>query len=564
MNRLLALLLSAFISTALLMDSSQAQSTPAPGSAPVSQQNSDLVAGRAAFAAGKYDDAAARFRAVLAKEPGSVAAQVALVRTLLSQEKLQEAVDLAGKYLAATPNAAPLHTSMAEVHFRRAEMSAAESDFRSAIRLDPTDTQAYLGLAKLVGALGYHGKAYQLLVTARDLAPDDPDVQRQWIRFLPRSSRIPAMEKLLAENKDGQSDLTGLREYLAFLKGATADRKTHPCSLAKPVERTQTDLTPLLLDAQRLRGWGLNVKLNDHVSKFLLDTGASGIYMGRKQAEKAGVARIYDEHASGIGDQGQVTGYYGYVDRLQVGELEFHDCIVEVSDKKSIVEEEGLIGADVFSNYIVNLDFRERRMRLEPLPKRPGDAEVAKSLNSEGDDAAISDASAAAENKSEDAPAIINIRTYIPRHPPQDRYRAPEMKEWSAVYRFGHELLLPTRINDLNNKLFLIDTGAFNTTFSTTLAVELGKMHRDYDTEVRGISGKVAKIYSTKDADMVFGHLKQRVEDPVTFDLSSISRDAGTEVSGIIGFRVLNLMDVQIDYRDNLVNFEYDPMKLGP
>jgi hypothetical protein len=43
---------------------------------------------------------------------------------------------------------------------------------------------------------------------------------------------------------------------------------------------------------------------------------------------------------------------------------------------------------------------------------------------------------------------------------PQDRYIAPEMQSYTRIYRFGHDLLIPTSIGKVPNKLFLMDTGA--------------------------------------------------------------------------------------------------------
>jgi hypothetical protein len=44
-----------------------------------------------------------------------------------------------------------------------------------------------------------------------------------------------------------------------------------------------------------------------------------------------------------------------------------------------------------------------------------------------------------------------------------------------------------------------------------------------------------------------------------TIVLSSLSQNAGTEVSGILGFITLNQLDVKIDYRDGLVDFVFKP-----
>jgi hypothetical protein len=48
----------------------------------------------------------------------------------------------------------------------------------------------------------------------------------------------------------------------------------------------------------------------------------------------------------------------------------------------------------------------------------------------------------------------------------------------------------------------------------------------------------------------------------VTFDMSSISKSTGTEVSGILGFAMLRILQIKIDYRDGLVDFIYNPNHL--
>ena len=121
-----------------------------------------------------------------------------------------------------------------------------------------------------------------------------------------------------------------------------------------------------------MRGIGLPTKLNDRNVRLLLDTGAGGIMVGRKVAEKAGLTRISAAHYGGIGDKGLQHGYTAVADHIRIGELEFQDCVVAVSDKASITEEDGLIGADVFGSYIVDIDLPGMRLKLSPLPKRPG------------------------------------------------------------------------------------------------------------------------------------------------------------------------------------------------
>ena len=56
-----------------------------------------------------------------------------------------------------------------------------------------------------------------------------------------------------------------------------------------------------------------------------------------------------------------------------------------------------------------------------------------------------------------------------------------------------------------------------------------------------------------------FSHFLHERQQLVSFDTSRMSNDTGTEIAGILGFAMLRLMDVKIDYRDGLVDFQFDP-----
>jgi len=90
-------------------------------------------------------------------------------------------------------------------------------------------------------------------------------------------------------------------------------------------------------------------------------------------------------------------------------------------------------------------------------------------------------------------------------------------------------------------------------------AREVTKVHGDPNMRVKGVSGSVKNVYSADKAVLVFGHLKQENQDIISFDMTSISESAGTEISGTLGFTTLNMLDIKIDYRDGLVNLSYNP-----
>jgi predicted aspartyl protease len=121
-----------------------------------------------------------------------------------------------------------------------------------------------------------------------------------------------------------------------------------------------------------MRGIGLAVRLNDRNAHLLLDTGAGGIMVSRKVAEKAGLAVISAVHFGGIGDKGLQSGYTAVADHIRIGELEFQDCVVAVSDKGSVADEDGLIGADVLGVISSTLICREcgsNFLRCQSAPK---------------------------------------------------------------------------------------------------------------------------------------------------------------------------------------------------
>ena len=41
------------------------------------------------------------------------------------------------------------------------------------------------------------------------------------------------------------------------------------------------------------------------------------------------------------------------------------------------------------------------------------------------------------------------------------------------------------------------------------------------------------------------------------------SRHTGTEVSGLLGYGMLSILEVKLDYRDGLVEFVYDPKRVN-
>lgn len=513
-----------------------------------------LVAAGQLFRSGKFAEAEAGYKALVKADPRLVLAQVGLVRSMLREQKVDESLDAVNQALTSDPGSAALLAARGDVEFRLGDMAAAEIAYLRAQTIDPKEVYARLGLARLYAAYSLYRKAYDELEVAHSLAPDDIEVQRAWLPMLSRKERLAALQAYLAgPHPDDQEQTRWLTEYLAFLN-ATLNQPVHACRLVSELEQTQTKLQAMYVDPRHIRGVGLGVKLNNRGVHLLLDTGAGGILVNRKVAEKAGLTRISAIHFGGIGDKGRQSGYMAVADHIQIGQLQFQDCVVEVSDRRSVADEDGLIGSNVFASYLVDIDIPDMRLKLSPLPKRPDDAVAPTSLNSEGEE------QTAAER-------LANRASSLPSKPvkqlPRDRYIAPEMAGWTKVFRFGHTVLIPTSVNASKAMLFAVDTGAFNNILSVRAGRQVTKVSSDETMRVRGLNGDVKKVYSADQAELRFAHFQQRNLDIITLDLSSLSRDIGTEVSGFLGLPLLRMFEIKLDYRDGLVDFGYDPKRVS-
>lgn len=536
-----------------------------------------------ALLAADYVKATDLYRAGLANHPGDAELTIGLVHALLRQQKVQEAADAVKASLAVAPNSAALITLRGEVELRQgmpwlAGQTALESD-----KLDLCNPRNHLLLADLERLSSEYATSRKQLGFAHILDPEDPEIRGEWIHTLSLKQRITEAEAYLsAPRGDDEEDLRHWRMYLESLKKMEAEPHK-ACHLVSPTATSEIPFDVLMRDATHIRAFRLDVKLNGRTSRLEIDTGAGGLLVSRSIAEHAGLKAFSKTEMVGVGDKGYTPGYTAYADSIRIGNLEFQDCSVEVLDSRDAVGDvDGLIGMDVFSRFLVTLDYPMRKLLLSPLPPRPGEAAVEspslKTSNTDQDESGASEGPAkdAAQDKavaqgtdsglkatvagtSTSDPAQNATVQKTPSHGPYDRYIAPEMKDYTLVYRVGHNLILPAALNGKEIKLFILDTGSFATTISPEAAREVTKVYSDDQHHVKGISGNVEKVYSADEVTFNFAHLSQKVHGVVAFDTSKISKHVGMEISGFLGANTLNLLTIHIDYRDGLVKFDYDP-----
>lgn len=493
---------------------------------------------------GKFAEADQRYRSALKLSPNLESAQAGLVLALLGEDKPFDAFTVIKPAYAAHPKSASILVALGNASFRVGQMQQAEKAYRAALSFDPNNAKAYMGLFELYDSYSAFAHAREALKHAHALDPNDPDVQLAWISTLPRRQRVAALKQYLAASHNNtEQDQERLEEYLRYLE-KTADQPVHPCTLAPGSQESESKLKQIRDSDMQAEGLGLDVQINNYSHVLLLDTGASGITINSKAAAKAGLQRAADVRLYGIGGQGPSSGYVAYTDRIVISGLEFHDCVVTVSDKKALPGIDGLIGADVFASYLVDLDLQRKVLKLSALPQRPGETGTTAALNSEGENESVLPTVAASSGASDG-----DITS------PKDRYVDPTMSSWIPFFRFGHLILIPAHVNDSEQGLFVVDTGAQGNLISTRVAERVTQMDKDKWAKVTGINGKVKSVYAPSYVDLGFGRFHQPDADVIALDLSTMSRDTGTEISGFLGFSLLSHLDIRIDYRDGLIDF---------
>jgi tetratricopeptide (TPR) repeat protein/predicted aspartyl protease len=524
MNRylLLAFAISLPVAAQNVADNSK-PATPAPAATTASTAADPLLSAHALMKDGKFKDAAAAFKVIVQKDPSSAEAQAGLVRSLLRAHQIDDAQEAGRQALAAVPSSALVHAAVGDVAFRAGRFADTEAEYRAALKLDPNSARGQFGMARMFRMVSMNKRAKETFAKAHQLDPEDKQITEEWLETLPYAEQLEAVKKAAGDHPKEEE-----ANRIAYLS-AVAQKK--PWILASERKPTEIKIQPYgkeitgVYDINRSgpatisKGYGLQVKFNDRASAvLLLDTGAGGITIGRKLAEKAGAVKIADTRIGGIGDKGSVLSYVAWIDKITIGSVEFRNCVVVVSSRNDVADEAGLIGPDVFDKFLITLDFREQKMLLAPLPKNP---------NAASEDDLF-----------------------------QDRYIAPEMQSFTKFYAFGHDIVVPVVVNDKSVGNFIIDTGADINSMSPKLAALVTKASADGDYTIKGVSGKVENVLTGKKAILQFAKMRIESHDLPVFAFDKVSASEGTEIAGFIGIRTLVQMKMTIDYRDGLLNLE--------
>ena len=412
-----------------------------------------------------------------------------------------------------SPSTGTLNTdetvSEAKLAFERAQPSQARLLLNRYLIERPEDPQALLEAGEIDLACFRDELAQERLAHALRIAPLEPRV----LRACSRVAKSPVEEvKLL-----GRYVMAGMRssaEKRSDLEDAVAHLKLHqsigdsePWRVASPGERYQIKMATLLAATGMRIGYGLPVSINGaKPMQLLLDSGADNILISEKHAKSLHLKYFAEGRIVSVSGRETAASRLGVAETVTIGDLVFHDAVVQVMPHEATVDQDGLIGLAVFSKFLVGLDLRQGKhvLKLEPLPE----ARV------EGDQSSVN------------------------------------------VVRMKHLLLVRTRFAPRMEGFFVLDTGCAYSAVDSRSAERIPAAHMwNRPLEMKTATGFLAANRWTlgPGALEVDGHPLQS-SDVISLDLERFSRNHGFQVTGLIGLSSLAGALVSVNYRDGAVN----------
>jgi len=489
-----------------------------------------------ALLAADYAKAATLYQAALAKSPEGADSTIGLVHALLRQNKVMAAADALQAYPKSAQESPALMTLRGEVELRQGEPWKAVKTALASYTSDGCNPRTMLLLFRLEVLNSQYATARKMLMKAHQIDSEDAEIRAEWIKTLPVEQRIPEMEAYLASPRGESADQRrDLQTDLGHLKAWAAEPRK-PCTMVSTATTAEIPFVPILNNHdQTVDAFGLSVKVNNHAARLLIDTsynpslaieGFSGMLISRSAAQHSGVKPIFQNDVLGSGPQGTRAGFVGIADSIAIGDVEFHNCAVQVMDVNFANGADGIVGLEILSNYLITLDYPAKKLKLETLPARPQDMVATDGL--------------------------------------YNRYIAPAMKDYTPILISGSDLILPMSLNGRPPMLFVVDTADGASVASPGAGFELTTGQKDAKFENRNFSAIANSTYTIHDAVLSFAGVSLKEAEVFPFDTSNFTDDSRMEISGLLGERALGRTTIHIDYRDGLLKFDYDPARKSP
>jgi tetratricopeptide (TPR) repeat protein len=456
-----------------------------------------------AYSDGSYAQAEQLYTQALAQKASDPILAARLVETLLRQDKLGDAAKQLSAAMAANPNSAAVLTAQAEVLLRQGQPWLAAKSLDAAAAAAPCYARVHLVRSRIFRIDSMYASERSELQKAYDLDATDPDILMAWSRIMPAAQEIEGTARALAgtNDLDPQTRAKAANTIGSMMPLLFEDSQT--CKGVPAISSVTLPLLPSKEDGKHIDGFQIEVKFPKGPARLQLDTAASGLYISRALADLNGFQRALEAPVGTV-----------QAETVQIGSLEFHDCMVGVSESPFPGKVDGYIGTDILASYLVTIDGPAQKLKLDPMPPQPG---------------------------------VL----------PGDRLNSEELAGYEPVYHRRQYLLVPVTLDNKARKLFALDTGMRLSAMDSETAHSVSAIKVNFTNPLTTKSGSPAQVYRDN-FDFQFAGLSvnQKGGSILAFEPAAIDHNTGFDVAGMLGFDMLGQLVMHLDYRDGLVKFE--------
>jgi len=438
----------------------------------------------------------------LAQQPQDAGVSASLIETFLREDKVAQAAEQVKAAMAANPQSAALLTAEADVQFRQGEPWLAMKTLDAAAALDPCYARVHLMRSRIFRIDSMYASQRAELQKAYDIDPTDPDILMAWSQIMPAAQEIEGTVQALGTmNVDPQARSTAEQTVHGLMSLLHEDSQT--CKVLPAIRSATLPLVASRQDGKHVDGYRLDVNFPRNSARLVLDTAASGLFISRAIADQNGFQRAPGAPMNTV-----------QAETVRIGPLEFHDCMVGVSDVPFAGKADGFIGTDLLASYLITIDGLHEKLELEPLPPTPD---------------------------------VL----------PGNRAKSGELADYEPVYRRRQLLLVPVTINQKLSKLFVLDSGMRMTAMDSDTAHAVSNTRVNFTNPLPTESGQPAQVYRDS-FDIQFAGLasRQKSGSVLDYDPAAMRENAGFAVAGLLGFDVLGHMTLHLDYRDGLIKLD--------
>jgi len=394
------------------------------------------------------------------------------------------------------PGDAKFLISLGDALFRQSRFEQAESAYRDALKIAPQSARAHYGLGRIEQLRSHHEGARDRFATAYRLDWRDPAVVLAYAAMVQDS----AARKVLLRNfllLAGSGHGTEVSDAKARLEIEEHLGSRALSTLASPYRSYRLRLDPYIGPNHQAAGLLLKAGINGGKPlRLIVDTGANGILVTQSAVRDAGLEFLAKAEIGGLGGQAPGGGRVALARTVSIGDFQIENCLLKVTDSKLASGVDGVIGTNVFQEFLVRLDAPSSSLDLVAL-------------------------------------AFADCERCEP------------------AYRVGHLLLVRATLDGENGGYFLLDSAAAYSAISRDIA----RQPDGRETSLRGARGVTSGLVLSDPIRFQVGPVRLIESHPVALDLTQMSSQEGVEISGIIGYSVLRDMILTIDYRDGLVEF---------